>query len=197
MKEPLNLATYPDEIEIATESREAGSEAQPADLAEIYAKYGRLVGRWAQALGGPWVDAEDVMQDVFLIVHGHLGRLKTEAQLGAWLHRVTQNVVHNRRRKYRTRELLNRLGALVRLAPQVERDPSEHVELGETQARVYKILDQMRDRYRDVLIMFEIEGMTGEEIAAALEVKTATVWVWLPRARRDGLARRTAEGEPL
>ena len=42
----------------------------------------------------------------------------------------------------------------------------------------------MPDKYRQVLILFELEEMSGEDIAALTGLKVATVWVRLHRARQ-------------
>jgi len=168
------------------------TEVRPLDLAELYRLYAKSVARWAYLLGGPRIDAEDVMQEVFLVAHAQLPKLKTQDHLATWLHRVTHNVVRNRRRKDKARDLFHEmLGA----AKESESTPSpaEGVEQRQTHARIYRILDGMRDKYRTVMILFELEGLSGEEIAKTLDVKVATVWVWLHRARQDFLKRLQAE----
>ena len=48
--------------------------------------------------------------------------------------------------------------------------------------------------HREVLVLFEIEELSGEEIAELTGAKIATVWVWLHRARAE-FAKRLAEYE--
>jgi RNA polymerase sigma-70 factor, ECF subfamily len=157
------------------------------DLDELYRLYARSVARWAYLLGGPRVDPEDVMQEVFIVAHRQLPRLENQDHLAAWLYRVTANVVRNRRRKNQARDLIQQ--ALSFGSDESGPTPAETAERQQTHAMVYEILDQMKEKYRTVLIMFELEGMSGEEIAKTLEVKIATLWVWLHRARQDFLAR--------
>jgi DNA-directed RNA polymerase specialized sigma24 family protein len=45
------------------------------------------------------------------------------------------------------------------------------------------------------LILFELDGLSGEEVAQTLDVKVATIWVWLHRARADFLRRLEADPE--
>jgi DNA-directed RNA polymerase specialized sigma24 family protein len=59
---------------------------------------------------------------------------------------------------------------------------------------VYRILDRLTDKYREVLILFELEGASGEQIAALTGRKLATVWVHLHRARRQFLDELEREG---
>ena len=53
---------------------------------------------------------------------------------------------------------------------------------------VYRILDRLPGKYRSVLILFELEELSGEEIATLTGLKLATVWVHLHRARARFIA---------
>jgi len=166
---------------------------QPLALAEVYRRHARDVGRWAARLGGPATDVEDVVQEVFLAAHRKLGGFRGDASLTTWLYRITENVVRHRRRKERFRRWLG--GTADETAGEVAAPgPSPLEALGERQAteRVYRVLNGMKEKYRTVLILFELEELSGEQVASLTGAKLATVWVWLHRARAD-FARRLAE----
>jgi RNA polymerase sigma-70 factor, ECF subfamily len=170
------------------DARPENTEGHALDLGDLYRLYARSVARWAYLLGGPRIDPEDVMQEVFIVAHRQLPKLENQEHLAAWLHRVTANVVRNRRRKNQARDLIQEaltFGSQGKEGP----NPTAALERAQTHALVYGILDQMKDKYRTVLIMFELEGMSGEEIAKTLQVKVSTLWVWLHRARQDFLVR--------
>jgi RNA polymerase sigma-70 factor (ECF subfamily) len=61
--------------------------------------------------------------------------------------------------------------------------PVDALEQRQSAESVYRILDRMPHKYRTVLILFELEEMSGEEIAVLTGLKPATVWVHLHRAR--------------
>jgi RNA polymerase sigma-70 factor (ECF subfamily) len=168
-------------------------QSKPLDLGELYRLYARSVARWAYLLGGPKMDAEDIMQEVFLVAHRQLPQLLSQEHVAVWLHRVTRNVVRNRRRKDRAREVLHDL--MGRTSANPEPGIDDRLLRDQTHARVYRILDRMKENYRTVLILFELEDLSGEELTKVLDVKLPTVWVWLHRARRDFLARLQAEAE--
>jgi RNA polymerase sigma-70 factor (ECF subfamily) len=50
---------------------------------------------------------------------------------------------------------------------------------------IYEVLDRMSERSRTLFILFELEELTGQEIAELQGAKVATVWVWLHRARAE------------
>jgi RNA polymerase sigma-70 factor (ECF subfamily) len=59
----------------------------------------------------------------------------------------------------------------------------------EATAALYGILDGIGEKYRTVIILFELEGLSGEEIAVLTGLSLANVWVRLHRARQKMLKR--------
>ncbi|WP_224246378.1 RNA polymerase sigma factor [Hyalangium gracile] len=166
-------------------------KAETLEVAEVFRRHGGDVARWASRLGGPGLELEDVVQEVFLKVHQLLpGWRSDRAQLTTWLYRITENVVRHRRRKERMRRWLGGSAAEVgQDVPSPARTAEEQLAGHQTQARFYRALEGMNERYRAALILFELEGLSGEEIATLMDAKTATVWVWLHRARATFLER--------
>jgi RNA polymerase sigma-70 factor (ECF subfamily) len=161
---------------------EAGS-ARADDLAELYERHGPAVARWAQRLGGPEVDVEDVVHDVFLIADRRIKSFRRSSSLETWLYGITANVVRHARRKNRMRRWLFGDARMVEDLASRERTPVEALEQKEAIALVYRALDRLGEKYRTALILHEIEGLSGPEIAELVGVKPATVWVRLHRAR--------------
>jgi RNA polymerase sigma-70 factor, ECF subfamily len=167
---------------------QAGAADTPLEVDAIYRAHASRVARWAARLGGPTVDVEDVVQEVFLTVHRLLHEFRGEAQITTWLFRMTQNVVRHRRRKERWRRWLG--GSSDDVAghlPSLRPTPVEAIEQREAQQLVYRVLDRMSEKYRTVIILFEIDGRSGEEIAELTCTKLETVWVHLHRARAQFL----------
>ncbi len=63
------------------------------------------------------------------------------------------------------------------------------MEQREAGARVYAALDQLSERDRTLMILFELEQLTGEAIAELVGVRIDTLWVQLHRARARFLAK--------
>ena len=163
-------------------------QSVPLDTAGLYRAYAQRVAIWVSRLGGPGFDVEDVVQEVFMHVHQRLSSFRGEAQLTTWLYSITHHVVVSRRRKQR---LLRWFGVsdpdAIARAPAVG-TPHERLEQRQSAALVYAALDGMAEKYREPLILFEIEGLSGEEIATLTGVKLTTLWVRLNRARNQLLA---------
>jgi RNA polymerase sigma-70 factor (ECF subfamily) len=154
-------------------------------LDEVYRQHADGVARIAARLMGSRHDVEDVVHDVFMVVQRRLPDYRaTRASMSSWLYGITANVVRERRRSERWRRWLRGPfdEAVVRV-PADAPDPARALETRSREALVYAALDGIKDKYRTVLILFEIEGMTGEQIAEVTGEKLATVWVRLHRGR--------------
>ncbi len=167
-------------------------QPSPADAAglltleEVYRLHARAVARWAERLGGPRGDQEEIVQGVLLIVDRRLAEFRGEAKLTTWLFRITTRVVANHRRRVRRRGLWARLTRRIEeITPAPTGCPGDGLEGREAVIRFHKTLDGLADRYREVLVMFELEEMPTDEIARVLERPPATVRVWLRRARAE------------
>ena len=154
------------------------------DFDTVYRAHVDRVARWATRLGGPAVDVDDVVQDVFMVVHRQLPGFRGESSVSTWLYRITANVVRDRRRQNRWRRFLS--GLLPDFAaklPAPGATPVESIEQREAVERVYRVLDSMNERYRSLIVLFEIEKLSGDEIAELTGLKPGTLWVVLHRAR--------------
>ena len=167
----------------ATESPpETVSEATSFEA--VYDRWFDDVSRWVRAFGGLDADLDDLVQEVFLIVRRKLPKFD-DRNLPGWLYRITQRTVRDyRRRAWFRRALLKRDGDRPETRSS-DPDPSQVLERREAERFLVQILAKMSASRRTAFILFEIEGYTGEEIAALEEVPVNTVWTRLHHARRD------------
>ncbi|HXK17545.1 MAG TPA: sigma-70 family RNA polymerase sigma factor [Polyangiaceae bacterium] len=175
----------------AVVSLQAGLGASPVlELDAIYREHSAAVSKWVRRMWGPGgvsgsVDAEDLLQEVFLVVQRRLGTFRSEAALTTWLYGITVFVVSGRRKKERWRRLLWR-----RAEPELQLDHDQALpavqqdfERAEASRLVYSVLNQLSERDRTLLILFELERLPGVEVAAILGISEPNVWVGLTRAR--------------
>ncbi len=169
---------------LAFTQSQAGLSDLPTDAGALFREHADRVTRWARRLGGPQLDCEDVVQEVFFTAHRLLPKFGGEGRVVAWLYRITENAVRHQRRKERFRRFLG--GSADDVAGNVRAKgnlPDEDLERTRSSTLVHRVLSQMKEKYRTVLVLYEMEGSTGEEIADALGSSPDTVWVWLHRAR--------------
>ncbi len=159
----------------------------------LYDAHHARVARLIAALGIVDGEADDVCQEIFIIVYRHLRTFRGEARLSTWIHRLaTRHALRHAKRRRLRRALMD---VLVRAAP--PRLPSDW---GENAAARRQYLTQLLERLpperRLALVLSEIEGRTAEEIAAQCGCSTATVWTRVHRARvqLEKLAREAEQG---
>ena len=133
-------------------------------------------------LAGPVADFEDLVQQVYLAVFASIDGFRGESSFSTWLFSVCLHVV---RKRSRSRGRWLRLRArLAANPPAPAADARAEVDQAERARRVWHTLDSLSVRQREVLVMYEMEGMTGPQIAEILGIPQATVWTRLHHARR-------------
>ena len=175
-------------------SGQSFKDAKKPTLDEIYRLHAPMVARWVGWQTGPDVEAEDVVHEVFLVVHKRLHTLRPDASIPAWLHAITIRVVSDRRRARRWRRWFGWVSGgdaggaeAMKNAPATSATPLEAIEQKEAKRLAYQILDELSEAHRTVLILFELQGLSGEEIAASTGTSVANVWLRLHRARKQFL----------
>jgi RNA polymerase sigma-70 factor, ECF subfamily len=164
--------------------RSAPSVSPAVDIDELYRRHAPAVARWAARLGGPGVEVQDVVQDVFVVARRRLQRFDGSANITTWLFRTTERIVLAARRKAHRRAWLSRTPSdLAPAGPRSRPTPLEAVERDELAGIVYRLLDRLPERQRQVLILFEMEGLSTAEIASLTGSLIPTVRVQLHRAR--------------
>jgi RNA polymerase sigma-70 factor (ECF subfamily) len=172
---------------------ELASACLGGDAAAWHALYDRLfpsVERVVHAVGIRDADADDLCQEIFVLVHRGLHRYRGDARLSTWVYRLaTREAVRFARSRRRRRLLLDLFVRERRRVP---------LEWSESDAGRRHFLRQLLDRLpperRLVLVLFEIEGVPAPEIAQIAGCAEKTVWTRLYRARR-ALEEMAREGQ--
>jgi RNA polymerase sigma-70 factor (ECF subfamily) len=158
---------------------------------QVYRTHYASVHRWVRALGGPDCDREDIVQDVFVIVHRRLPDFD-DSNLPAWLYKITRRRVRDFRRLawfkslFRSGEMSD---ALESPSETAEEKLSGHQEAAEKTRLLSQLLDHLTEAQRAAFVLFEIEGYTGEQIAELQGAPLNTVWARIRRARMELIAR--------
>ena len=138
--------------------------------------------RSLRRLGVPESETPDAVQDVFIVVHRKLSGFEGRSKLTTWLFGICLRVASDRRRKaYRHMETSDDGAVAERVDSQ--HDVGAEAERLEGLALLEHILDQLPIEQRAVFTLFELEEMSGDEIAQALGIPTGTVRSRLRLAR--------------
>jgi RNA polymerase sigma-70 factor (ECF subfamily) len=166
--------------------------SQPLEFDAVYQAHTQTVARWVARLGGPGVDVEDIVQEVFLLVNRRLPEFRQESRLSTWLFSITAKIVANDRRRRQIRRWWTRLAPhVVEGAMATTDSPLEELERRERRTQFYQALDALNERQRRVLVLFELEEMSIAEISALTGLRPGNVRVVLHRARAAFLKRMT------
>lgn len=154
-----------------------------------------LRGAYAVALArtGDGVDAEDVLQDAFILALERIEECRDPARFSAWLHQIVRNRASNYHRDERLRR-----GAPLTLADGVAGGPhpAQDAELSELRRRLEAAAGELTDAQREVLLMHDLLGYKHREIADRLELPEGTVRSHLFHARRAMRARLGEDADP-
>ncbi len=179
-------------------------EGDAAAFASLVSLHEHMVFNLAARLLGDGEEARDVAQEVFLQVYRRLGRFEGRSSLKTWIYRIVVNQCHNRRRFWhrhgRDREdALDERFMPSRAPGSRLPGPYEQACAHERARTVQRALLGLPFQQRSVLVLREVEGLSCEEVAAALGIPDGTVKSRLSRAR-EALRRRLAglleEGDP-
>jgi RNA polymerase sigma-70 factor, ECF subfamily len=161
-----------------------GAPANALTFADVYAVHAPTVARWAARLGGPAADVEDIVQEVFLVVNRRLGEFRSDARMSTWLFGITAKVAANERRRRKLRHWWFRLAPSAGDEMPAQADgPLEHIEKRERRVLFYRALDNLNERHRRALVLFELEEMSVDDMAAHMGLRPGNARVLLHRAR--------------
>ena len=164
--------------------RTAG-EVPRITVAEIHDAHADFVWRTLQRLGVSGSDLEDLLQEVFIVVHRRLYTFDRSSRVTTWLYGICLRVaVAHRRRAYFRRE---RATPTFDDTPGDEPadDPESLALRAEARRRLERALDTLSLEKRAVLVMFELDGLSAGQIAEMLGTPVGTVYSRLSVARTD------------
>ena len=153
---------------------------------ELYEGYVDFTWRSVRRLGVDEAAVDDVVQQVFLVVHRRLPEFCGAASIRTWIFGILLRVVREHRR-------LRRRKSPHQLSPATDPEtladsahgPDESTARAEAARLVQAWLDELDDDKREVFVLAELEGMTAKEIADATGSNASTVYSRLRAARLD------------
>jgi RNA polymerase sigma-70 factor (ECF subfamily) len=138
-------------------------------LGQLYNRYSDEVRNVVLRLGGPLVDAEDLVHEVFLAAYRKIQLLRGYDELGGWFHLAALREVWRVRRRTRRWRTLS-LGLIHEPSP--EDSDFKQREIAEW---VYALLDKLPARQREAVILFYLQGFTSAEIGRLVRCSEETV----------------------
>lgn len=150
----------------------------------------RSVYNTAYRMLGTSSAAADATQTVFLRVFEALSSFRGDASFSTWLYRITMNVCLDelRRRKHQPLSLTedDEDGETVgeRDLPDDSAQPARTAEQRELQRLVHAALSRLPEDFRTIVVLYDLRGLSYQEIAEVLDIPLGTVKSRLNRARQ-------------
>jgi RNA polymerase sigma-70 factor (ECF subfamily) len=196
---PLNQGIDP------TDNLLSLSEAPTLTAEAVFHQYARRIHNVARRMLPNHADVEDVTQDVLLQVVRKLDTFRGESDLSTWLYRVTVNAALAHRHKQalqHAREVSTSLrhmeagGRPISFVSPCGEEPDKQLIGCEMKECIKEAVRGLPSKYRDPLVLSDIEGMPNAEIGKLLRLSLPAVKNRLHRARlllRDTLRRHFEE----
>jgi RNA polymerase sigma-70 factor (ECF subfamily) len=162
-----------------------GPEAAPATVPPfqaVYARYFDFVWASARRLGVHSSALDDVVQEIFIAIHGNLHTLQRPEALKSWIYSVTRRTVSNHHRSVRARGGK----ATTVVDDQLESHqptPFEVTQKNSDLQLLASLLAELEEPKREVFALVELEEMTVPEVADALDIPVNTAYSRLRAAR--------------
>jgi RNA polymerase sigma-70 factor (ECF subfamily) len=173
------------------------ARAQDGDTSafrQLFVKHRDTVSRIVYRMIGPSPEVEDVVQDVFLNVYRSLPSFRGESKFSTWLYRLATNVTKMHLRRGRSRPRFSDVEVPEAPHQSAPTDtPEVHVERAERVRALYRLLDELSEKKREVLVLHDLEGVAAKDIAETLEIPVLTVRTRLFYARKELYAALAAE----
>lgn len=157
---------------------------------ELVAAYEKNVYNLCLRMTSNPEDAADMTQEAFIKAFNSLGSFRGDSKFSVWIYRIASNVCldHLRSRGRKTAVSLsaeNDEGEEIELdVPDESQSPELLLERSLTRDAVRRGLATLSPEFRQVLLLREIQGMSYEEISAALDLEIGTVKSRIFRARK-------------
>jgi RNA polymerase sigma-70 factor (ECF subfamily) len=155
----------------------------------LFNEYKRSTYNLCFRLLGPGFDIDDVVQQVFIKVFRSLASYKGLSSLDTWIYRITAKVCTDQlRKKYRKRqlEIVSNSDELAAEGKSVAGcDPYERLEKRELAQEIYGALNKLNEEKRAVVVLYEMEHRSLDEIATVINKPVGTVKSRLFHARKE------------
>lgn len=184
--------------DLISEELEESSDQQEEDLVrrcqkgdsraleQIVRQYQKQVYNIAYGMLGHREDAQDLAQDVFLTLWEKIGQFRFKSRFSTWLYRIVTNLCINEKNRQRRRQTSPmEMDDSQAWTPVDSNTPEKEVLLAEQQAILQAALAQLKDKYRTILILREMENLSYDALSEVLGCSVGRVKSRLHEARME------------
>lgn len=156
---------------------------QPPDFETLLQRCADKAYNFAFRLAGNDADAQDLVQEAFAKAFQHKDRYDPTRPLEAWVMRILKNVFLDGVRRYETKHKVSMDaempsedgGSWSDILPGKDPEPVTEMIRSEEEARLQKALNAIPVHYRTAVVLYDLEGLSYDEIAKLMECPLGTV----------------------
>jgi RNA polymerase sigma-70 factor, ECF subfamily len=163
----------------------------------VYTKYFEFVWASTRRLGVETSAIDDVVQDIFIAIHGALPTLERPEAIKSWIYSIARRTVSNHHRAVRARGGKGTTVVDDELESQ-QPTPFDVTEKHSDLQLLASLLSELDETKREVFALVELEEMSVPEVADALDIPVNTAYSRLRTARlafEAAVARHDARGK--
>lgn len=159
----------------------------------LHKRYRKAIMNFAYRFTGNYETAEDATQDTFIKVYENAQSYKPTGSTKGWIYTIASNTAKNILRKTGQFQKISLdtpisydKGKTIRLIDTFadeEKNPEKLIRQKELEEKVQEALKRLPEKYREVLVLCGIEGLSYDEAAEVLDTTPASIGVRLMRAR--------------
>jgi RNA polymerase sigma-70 factor, ECF subfamily len=176
-------ATQDSQAQVRPAPREVQTALPP--FRSVYDDYFDFVWTCTRRLGVPVDAVDDVVQEVFFIVHRRLETLERPASLRSWLYGVVRRTVSTYHRGRHVRSAHESPEPFEDDASPMQPSPLDLAVLSDELRLLWRLLGELDPVKREVFVLAELEEMTAPEIAEAVGIPMNTAYSRLRAARQE------------
>lgn len=163
-----------------------------APFREVFAEHAPYVWRALRRLGASEADADDLCQEVFVVVHRKLPEFEGRSSLRTWLYGICVRTARDHRRRAHVR---NETPTDEPPDGRISAPQDAELDRAGARARLDAELSALEPEKREVFVLYEIEELTMADVAEAVGIPLQTAYSRLYSARKQ-LAERLADRRP-
>jgi RNA polymerase sigma-70 factor, ECF subfamily len=164
----------------------ASSPSAINEFAQIYRAYFGFVWACTRRLGVNENEIDDVVQEIFIVIHSRLKTLEQPESLRSWVYGIVRRTASTYHRNKRTKEA--NASAFHRdpgISYPQSPSPQELAEQSDQVRLLWTLLDKLDPLKREAFVLAELDDLSVPEIASALEIPVNTVYSRLRAAKQE------------
>lgn len=130
-------------------------------------------------------DAEDCMQEAMIRIYRAIGTFKAQSSFATWVYRITMNTCLDELRRRKNKASTSLDGLLdMGWSPSDDRDtPEQHAIRTEARTQIARFIQELPEDMRAAIVLRDIQGLSYEAIAEALNTNVGTIKSRISRGR--------------